>query len=415
MKNEFASLKAYLVGGAVRDELLGLALADRDYVVIGALPEQLLQLGFQQVGKDFPVFLHPQTKEEYALARTERKSGVGYGGFVCDFGPEVSLEEDLQRRDLTINAIAKTEQGDYVDPYGGRRDLAERTLRHVSPAFAEDPLRVLRVARFAARFARLGFTVHPSTLALMTELSSSGELATLTPERVWKETQRALTEATPSEFFRVLRACGALAQLFPELDALFGVPQAVEHHPEVDSGLHVMLSIDLASQLFDNAQVSYAVLVHDLGKGVTPQREWPQHIDHERKGLPLVDAMSQRFKVPKDYAALGRLVCEHHLRCHRMLEMKPGSVVALLEALDAFRRPERVALFAAACEADARGRKGRADEAYPQAQLLLDSMAEARQVDVKPLLAKGYRGAELTEPLRQARISAVATLLNQQR
>jgi tRNA nucleotidyltransferase (CCA-adding enzyme) len=280
--------KAYLVGGAVRDELLGRPVADRDWVVIGASPQQLLSQGFQQIGNDFPCFLHPETKEEYALARTERKTGKGHTGFVCEFGADITLEEDLSRRDLTINAIARTAEGDYIDPYGGRDDLQAGLLRHVSDAFVEDPLRVLRVARFAARFAELGFIVHKDTLSLMRKLVEDGEVSSLTAERIWKEMSRALTESKPSEFFRVLRACGALKIMLPELDALFGVPQPPQHHPEIDTGDHVMLSIDIARQRFDTLIVTWAALMHDLGKGLTPKHEWPKHIRHEIKGVPLV-------------------------------------------------------------------------------------------------------------------------------
>lgn len=344
--------EVYLVGGAVRDELLDRPVADRDWVVIGASPEDLLRKGYQQIGNDFPCFLHPETKDEYALARTERKSGAGHTGFVCDFGPDVSLEEDLSRRDLTINSIAKTPDGEYIDPYGGRDDLKAGLLRHVSDAFSEDPLRVLRVARFAARYAELGFVVHPSTLSLMSQLVLDGALESLTPERIWKEVSRALTEVKPSEFFMVLRACGALKVILPEVDRLFGVPQPPQHHPEVDTGHHVMLSVDVARKRFDTLIVSWAVLMHDLGKGVTPQEEWPKHIKHEIRGVPLVEDVSERLKVPKPFCVLGKLVSEHHLRCHKLLEMLLRSIIRLLEALDAFRRPERVVYFAQACEAE---------------------------------------------------------------
>lgn len=400
--------EVYLVGGAVRDELLGHPVADRDWVVIGASPEDLLSQGYQQIGNDFPCFLHPQTKDEYALARTERKSGRGHAGFVCDFGPEITLEEDLFRRDLTINAIAKTADGHYVDPYGGRDDLKSGTLRHVSEAFSEDPLRVLRVARFAARYAALGFTVHPQTLSLMRQLVDEGELASLTPERIWKEMSRALTEPQPSEFFRVLRACGALKVVLPEIDVLFGVPQPPQHHPEVDTGEHVMLCLDIARERYDTPIVTWAVLMHDLGKGVTPAEEWPKHILHEIRGVPLVEAVSARFKVPRDYCALGKLASEHHLRCHKLLEMRPRSIMRLLEALDAFRRPERVKHFAQTCEADARGRLGMEDREYPQGELLVACAAAAKIIDNRPLLDAGYEGLKLAEQIRRMRIKAIA-------
>ncbi len=401
-------IQVYLVGGAVRDELLNRPVSDRDWVVIGATPAQLLEQGYQQIGNDFPCFLHPTTKDEYALARTEKKSGSGYTGFVCDFSPDVTLEEDLSRRDLTINAIAKAPNGEYIDPYQGREDLSNRVLRHVSDAFAEDPLRVLRVARFAARYAELGFTVHPSTLALMKQLVDSGELSALTPERVWKEMSRALTEPRPSEFFCVLRACGALAVLLPEVDCLFGVPQPPEHHPEIDTGDHVMMVVDAAREQFDTLIVTWAALMHDLGKGVTPKEEWPKHICHEIKGVPLVEAVCERYKVPKDFRTLAMLVSEHHLRCHKLLEMKAKSILRLLEVLDAFRRPERVEHFAQACEADARGRLGLENRDYPQSVLLVKCSEIGKNINIKPLLDKGYQGLKLAEQIRRERLSAIS-------
>lgn len=406
-------LDVYLVGGAVRDELLGRPVADRDWVVIGATPEALINQGYQQIGNDFPCFLHPQTKEEYALARTEKKSGKGHQGFICDFSPEVTLEEDLSRRDLTINAIAKTPEGEYLDPFNGRADLDNKILRHVSPAFAEDPLRVLRVARFAARYSELGFSVHPETLSLMKQLANNGELETLTAERVWKEMSRALTEAQPSAFFRTLRACGALKVLLPELDDLFGVPQPPQHHPEVDTGEHVMMVVDMAKQLFDTPIVTWAALMHDLGKGLTPEEEWPSHIRHEIKGVPLVEQVCERYKVPKDFRTLAMLSSEHHLRCHKLLEMKGKSILKLLEALDAFRRPERAKYFSQACEADAKGRLGLEDKPYPQAQLLLECHKAAANIDIKPLLSEGYQGLKLAEQIRKMRIGAIKRYMAQ--
>lgn len=406
-------LDIYLVGGAVRDELLDRPVKDLDWVVVGASPEILLDQGYQQIGNDFPCFLHPQTKDEYALARTERKSGKGHKGFVCDFGPEISLEEDLSRRDLTINAIAKTKNGEYIDPYGGRADLDARLLRHVSDAFAEDPLRVLRVARFAARYAELGFRVHPDTLKLMQKLVEDGELESLTPERIWKEMSRALEETKPSEFFLVLRACGALKVIMPELDILFGVPQPPQHHPEVDTGDHVMLCIDIARARYNTLIVTWATLVHDLGKGVTPKEEWPKHIRHEINGVPLVQAVSDRFKVPRDFCDLGKLVSEHHLRCHRLLEMRSKSVLRLLESLDAFRRPERLVYFTQACESDARGRLGLENRPYPQKDILIDCGKAGKNVDIKPLLEKGYKGLKLAEQIRRLRIKAIAEYLHE--
>lgn len=401
------NLQTYLVGGAVRDELLGLPVVDRDWVVVGATIEQLLEDGFQQIGSDFPCFLHPQTKEEYALARTERKSASGHTGFICDFHQDITLEEDLLRRDLTINAIAKSIDGEYIDPYGGRADLEAKVLRHVSDAFVEDPLRVLRVARFAARYAGLGFTVHPDTMALMKSLVHSGELNSLTAERVWKEMSRALDSTRPSEFFLILRECGALAILLPEVEALFGVPQPKEHHPEIDTGSHVMMVIDRARQLFNMPQVTWAALMHDLGKGVTPEDKWPQHICHEINGVSLVKEVCQRYKLPKDYTQLALLVCEHHLRCHKVLEMKPNKILRLLEELDGFRRPERLEQFVRACEADAKGRLGYENEEYPQAQLLLNCGKVARNINIKPLQDEGYEGLNLAEKIRELRISAI--------
>jgi len=412
----------YLVGGAVRDELLGLPVADRDWVVVGATSEVLLSLGFIPVGADFPCFLHPQSKEEYALARTKRNSlvsgaGLGAGSnntgqhYINDFSPEVTLEQDLLNRDLTINGMAKSMDGVLIDPSNGYEDLQQRVLRHVGPTFCDDPIRVLRVARFAARYQHLGFTVHTTTQELMAEMVTAGELNHLTPERVWKEIYRALSSPKPSVFFQVLRDCGALEALMPELDCLFGVPQPAEHHPEIDSGLHVMMAVDQARQRFDEPQVTWAAVMHDLGKGVTPKQEWPRHIGHEQTGVPLVAAVCARFNVPKDYRELARLVAEHHLRCHRLLEAKPKGIMALLEALDGLRRPQRVQRFAQACTADALGRLGREQAEYPQAALLESCLEAATEVDIKPLLAKGYSGEALADQIRQLRIAAIRNYL----
>ncbi|MBU4499395.1 MAG: multifunctional CCA addition/repair protein, partial [Gammaproteobacteria bacterium] len=349
-------MKSYVVGGAVRDRLLGLPVADRDYVVVGATPEQMVALGYQPVGKDFPVFLHPGTHAEYALARTERKSGAGYKGFTVHASPDVTLEEDLSRRDLTINAIAEDSDGALIDPYGGQRDLAARTFRHVSEAFAEDPVRILRVARFAARFT--AFTVAAETNALMRQMVDNGEVDALVPERVWQEIARGLMEAQPSRMFRVLRDCGALARLFPEIDRLFGVPQPPAHHPEIDTGVHVMLVVDWAAQQGFSLPVRFAALTHDLGKGVTPPELWPKHHGHEAKSVDLVRALCERIRVPADCRDLAVAVARDHGNAHRALELRAATVVELLERVDAFRRPDRFTEFLQACECDFRGRPG---------------------------------------------------------
>ncbi len=334
-------MRTYLVGGAVRDALLGLPDGERDWVVVGSKPDEMLARGFRQVGASFPVFLHPETGEEYALARTEKKQGHGYHGFAVDFHPGVSLEEDLQRRDLTINAMARDADGTLVDPYGGQGDLEKKILRHVSGAFVEDPLRVLRVARFAARFAPLGFSVHPATMTLMSDITQSGELEHLAAERTWREIERAMTTPAPSVFVEVLRDCGALQALLPEVDALFGVPQPEQHHPEIDTGTHLLMALDVAAGMNENsAEVVFAVLLHDLGKALTRNSEWPRHIGHERAGVPLVDAVCGRLRAPNAMHDLARKVCLDHLNCHRVFEMRPETVLRLLERLDVFRQPD---------------------------------------------------------------------------
>src|SRR5690554_1036168 len=404
-------LTTYLVGGAVRDQLLGVPWHEHDWVVVGATPEQMVAAGFRPVGQDFPVFLHPQTSEEYALARTERKSGRGYGGFTFHATPDITLEQDLQRRDLTINAMAMDSTGQLVDPYGGQQDLQARLLRHVSPAFAEDPLRVLRVARFAARYTPLGFRVADETLQLMRDLAESGELQTLTAERTWKEISRALMETRPDVFIRVLRECGALAVLLPEVDCLFGVPQPEAHHPEVDTGEHVLLVLRQTAEMALPLPARWACLLHDLGKGRTPERFWPKHHGHESSGLAAVKAVSQRCKAPRDCQELALLTCEFHTHCHRALELKPGTLLKLFKAFDVYRRPERFEQFLGACEADARGRIGWHDRAYPQAEYLRAAAQKVREVDIGPLLEQGYEGAELGQMLEQER----AQLLGQHR
>ncbi|MEX0900701.1 MAG: multifunctional CCA addition/repair protein [Gammaproteobacteria bacterium] len=400
-------METYLVGGAVRDRLLGLPPNTRDYVVVGASEGDMLDRGFRRVGRDFPVFLHPETGEEYALARTERKSGLGYRGFVVHASPDVALEDDLLRRDLTINAIAEGADGELIDPHGGQRDIAARILRHVSPAFVEDPVRILRIARFAARFHGLGFRVADETLALMGEMVKRGEVDALVPERVWQETLRALGTDHPHAFIEVLRACSALAKVFPEIDRLFGVPQPPKHHPEVDTGIHTLLVLQQAARLSDDPQVRFAALVHDLGKGNTPADVLPKHHGHEQRGAKLVRGLARRLRIPRDFAALGEQVARYHLHCHRALELKAQTLHELLEALDAFRRPERFGQYLLACEADARGRTGLEDRDYPQVDYLRGVHAAARAVDVAPIVARGLEGAKLGAEIRAARIDAI--------
>lgn len=401
-------MDTYLVGGAVRDGLLGRPFVERDYVVVGATSEQMIALGYRPVGKDFPVFLHPQSGEQYALARTERKTGPGYYGFATRFSPDVTLEEDLARRDLTVNAMAQDPSGAIVDPYGGRRDLEARVLRHVSPAFVEDPLRVLRVARFAARFAPLGFTVAPETVDLMRRIVASGELAALVPERVWVETERALGEERPVTFFEVLRDCGALAAVFPEIDALHGVPQPEKWHPEIDTGLHTMQVLEVAAELSGDTTVRFAALVHDVGKGLTPRAEWPRHIGHEEAGARLLEKMSERLRVPNEHRDLAVQVARHHTRVHRAAELRPGTILELLEMTDAFRRAGRFERLLLACEADARGRGPELRSApYPQAGLLRRARAAAAAVKLDQEILAREQGPIIAERLRAARIEAI--------
>jgi len=402
-------MQVYKVGGAVRDRLLGLSVTDVDRVVVGATTEEMLAQGFRPVGADFPVFLHPKTGEEYALARTERKSGRGYGGFTFYASPEVTLEEDLIRRDLTINAMAEDDQLNLTDPYHGQRDLEARILRHVSPAFAEDPLRVLRVARFAARYAGLGFTVADETMDLMRQLSESGELQALTAERSWKEISRALMEDHPQVFIQVLRDCGALKVLMPEVDALFGVPQPETHHPEIDTGLHTLSVLEQSALHKQPLTVRWACLLHDLGKGLTPEEQWPRHIAHEHTGLKLIKAVNERFKVPKDCQELALLVGQYHTHGHRALELKASTLLELLQSFDIYRRPQRFEEFIAACEMDARGRKGLEQRSYPQADYLRGAAQAARAVAVQPLLEQGFKGPVLGEALKRERLKALKT------
>lgn len=404
-------MRIYLVGGAVRDKLLGRPQVDRDHVVVGALPEEMLAHGYKPVGKDFPVFLHPLTGEEYALARTERKSGRGYHGFVFQADATVTLEQDLARRDLTINAIAEDEHGALTDPYHGVRDIEQRVLRHVSPAFVEDPVRVLRVARFAARFVPLGFTVASETMALMRQMVDQGEVDHLVPERVWAETRKALREARPSAFLRVLRDCGALAVLFPEIDALYGVPQRAEFHPEIDTGVHLELVLDTAARLAPGDDlVGFCALLHDLGKALTPADELPRHIGHEHRGVAPVRALCARLKVPTEHAALAELVCREHLNAHRAFELKPVTVLKLLGALDALRRPARLDTFLLACEADKRGRLGHEQDAYPQADYLREARSAAAAVDAALFVAQGMTGPAIGKAMEQARVDVIDAL-----
>ena len=403
-------MRVYLVGGAVRDRLLGLPVHERDWVVVGADPVELVRAGYQSVGREFPVFLHPETHEEYALARRERKVAPGYRGFTTQFSPDVTLEEDLKRRDLTINAMAETESGALIDPYGGQADLAARLLRHVSDAFVEDPVRILRVARFAARFATLGFRVAPETLALMRRMTDAGEVSALVPERVWQETERALGEAQPQVFFETLRTCGALAVIYPEIEALFGVPQPPRWHPEIDTGVHVMMALHHAASAGASVAVRFAVLTHDLGKALTPRAQWPSHHGHEPLGLEPLEDLTTRLKVPTAYRELAHLATLQHTLVHRALELKPATVLTLLENCDAFRRRERFAELLQACEADARGRAGRESEPYPQADYLREALAAAAAVVLREEERRGLAGPAIGQEIRRRRLAVISDL-----
>lgn len=399
--------EVYLVGGAVRDALLGVPFSERDWVVVGSTPEAMAEAGFTPVGKDFPVFLHPKTHEEYALARTERKTGHGYGGFSFYCGEDISLEDDLVRRDLTINAMAQDASGTIIDPYNGRADLDARLLRHVSDAFCEDPVRVLRIARFAARYHRLGFSVAPETNTIMRRMVDAGEVDHLVAERVWKETERALREPNPEIFIQVLRDCGALARIMPEVDALFGVPQRAEHHPEIDTGIHTLLVLAQAAKLSPTSEVRFAALCHDLGKGATPPNEWPRHIAHEARSKPLVESLCKRLAVPRDHKDLAHLVAKFHTHCHRALELKPSTVLELFKALDIFRRPERLEQFLLCCEADARGRTGFEDRDYPQTDRLREYAASLKGIDNGAIAAQGFVGKAFGEAVDRERIARI--------
>ncbi|GIU21567.1 multifunctional CCA protein [Shewanella colwelliana] len=401
-------MKIYLVGGAVRDQLLQLPIKDRDFMVVGSTPQEMLQLGYKQVGKDFPVFLHPKTQQEYALARTERKTAAGYGGFSCYAAPDVTIEEDLLRRDLTINAIAQDDAGNLVDPYGGQRDIERRQLRHVSDAFVEDPLRVLRVARFAARFHHLGFSVAPETLTLMQTIAASGELQALTPERVFLELDKALSCQSPQVFIEVLRQCHALPILFPEIEALFGVPQPEKWHPEIDTGTHTLMVLEQSAALSSSNAVRFAALVHDLGKALSPKESLPKHHGHGQKGLAPIKALCERIRVPNEYRDLALLVSDLHQNIHQAFELRPETIIKQFDKADLWRKPERLAQILLACEADMKGRTGFEAQDYPQANYLTSCFNAAKNIDIKPIIASGFKGADIKTELQRQRIEVVA-------
>lgn len=401
-------MKIYQVGGAVRDKMLGRAVTDVDHVVVGATPEEMLRLGYRPVGKDFPVFLHPKSNEEYALARTERKTAPGYHGFVFKADPSVSLEADLARRDLTINAMAQDADGQLIDPYGGARDLEARVLRHVSPAFAEDPVRILRVARFLARYASLGFRVAEETVDLMRSMVDAGEADHLVAERVWAETRKALAEATPSAYLRCLRDCGALRIVLPEVDALYGVPQRAEYHPEIDTGIHIEMVLDMAARLAPGDDlIGFCALTHDLGKALTPDVELPRHLMHEERGSVPLGQLCERLRVPSEHADLAMLCCRLHLLAHRAKELRPQTILGLFEKLDAFRKPQRLSQFLTVCEADARGRLGLHESAYPQAAFLRQAFDAAFAVKATAFVDQGLQGPAIAEAQREARVQAI--------
>ncbi|HWW29702.1 MAG TPA: multifunctional CCA addition/repair protein [Steroidobacteraceae bacterium] len=407
-------MQVYLVGGAVRDALLGLPVKERDWVVVGGTRDELLRQKFREVGRDFPVFLHPESHEEYALARLERKVSPGYRGFAVEFGPEVTLEEDLARRDLTINAMAQSSDGSLLDPYGGRHDLEARLLRHVSPAFVEDPVRILRVARFAARFAPLGFRVAPETTALMRSMVERGEAAALIPERVWQETEKALRESAASVFFQVLRECAALQAIYPEIDALFGVPQPAQWHPEIDTGIHTLMVLDQAAALSSDTTVRFAALVHDLGKGTTPKEQWPKHAGHEERSVALIEALCARLRSPGEYRELGVIVARYHGNAHRAFELRPKTILGILEKSDAFRRPERFAQALLAFEADSRGRLGLETAPYPQREFLQATRDAAAAVKPTPEEIAQCSGEEIAKRLHERRLLAIAEVAARQ-
>ena len=400
-------MQIYLVGGAVRDQLLNYPVKERDWVVVGATVQEMLELGYQQVGKDFPVFLHPETKDEHALARTERNTAPGYKGFEVHASPDVTLEEDLIRRDLTINAIAQDEAGNIVDPYNGQSDLKLKLLRHVSPAFSEDPVRILRVARFAARYAHLGFHVADETRQLMQQMVHNGEADALVAERVWQEFYKALNERNPEVFLETLRACGALKVILPEIDALFGVPQPVEHHPEIDTGVHTIMVLQQATKLSSDPATRFAALCHDLGKALTPENDWPHHYGHEAKGIKPIQQLCKRLRIPNNFRELASLTAEYHLHVHRAFEMKKSTLLKTIEKLDGMRKPERYEQFLIACTADSRGRTGYEEKPYPQADYYRAALAIIKDVDIQPLKDAGLQGKEMAEAIHTARQSAL--------
>lgn len=403
-------MQVYLVGGAVRDKLLDIPVYDKDWVVVGSNPDEMLSQGFTAVGKDFPVFLHPKTKQEYALARTERKSGSGYTGFECHFAPDVTLEEDLIRRDLTINAMAQAEDGTLIDPYGGQRDLNDRILRHVSNAFIEDPLRVLRLARFAAKLAHLGFTVAEETMALMAQIANSGELEHLTAERVWQEWHKSLSTKNPEVFLSVLRDCGALKVVLPELDRLFGVPQPEKWHPEIDTGIHTLMVAKQAAQLSSSLTVRFAAQVHDLGKGVTPESEWPSHKMHCHTGIKIIKKLCERVRVPNEFKELALLVCEQHSNIHRAAELKASTKLKILNKLDVWRKPERLEEVLLCCQADHSGRLGCEENPYPQKAIFDAAYQAALSIEVKDIIADGFQSKAIRDELEKRRIEAISSL-----
>jgi tRNA nucleotidyltransferase (CCA-adding enzyme) len=400
-------VKVYLVGGAVRDSLLNRPVHERDWVVVGATPEEMTARGFRPVGRDFPVFLHPETHEEYALARLERKVGPGYRGFVTEFSPQVTLEQDLLRRDLTINAMAQSEDGDLIDPYGGQDDVRRRVLRHVSPAFAEDPVRILRVARFLARYAPLGFRVAEETLAMMRSMVVAGEVEALVPERIWRELERSLGEPQPRAAIELLRACGALRSIMPELDALFGVPQRPEWHPEIDTGEHTLLTLQIAVMRGSSTPIRFALLMHDLGKALTPKDQWPRHHGHEQLGVSAIENLCSRLRVPSEFRELAVLASRYHTHVHRGLELRASTILELLEQSDAFRRPERFADFLEVCECDARGRLGLQDQPYPQRARIEAAWSAASAVVFGDRERAGLEGPKIGERLRELRLVAI--------